>query len=150
MGTPMKIPELQKETLEELLKKVKNNKATGPDKLKGELFKELRSSEVCMKTMVKCFNNILKEEVAPSSWTKSTTKMIKKTRRPTARDFRPIALLNSSYKIYMSFIRDEIERHLKMNGLGRDNLVGFTKGGRLEFNHFILQYIVDKTIGPEE
>ena len=148
--TSMRLPELKRGTLEGLLKKVKNKKATGPDKLKGELFKELGKSEVCLKTMVNCFNNVLKEEEAPSSWTKSTTKMIKKTRKPTARDFRPIALLNTSCKIYMSFIRDEIERHLKINGLGRENQIGFTRGGRLVFNHFILQYIVDRVVGPED
>ena len=147
---PMRVPELKKETLEEQLKKIKNNKATGPDKLKGEFYKELGKSDVCVNTMVKCFNNTLEGGETPTSWTKSVTKMIKKTRRPTPRDFRPIALLNSSYKIYMSFIKDEIEKHVKENGLGRDNQMGFTKGNRTEYNHLTIQYIVDRTIGTEE
>ena len=147
---PMRLPELNNDTLGELLRKMKNNKASGPDKLKGELFKELGKSEVCRKTMVKCYNNVLNEVKAPTSWTISKTIMIKKKRKPTARDFRPIALLNISCKVYMSFIRDEIENHLKVNYLGRENQMGFTKGARPEYSHFILQYIIDMTIGPEE
>ncbi|CAL4160738.1 unnamed protein product [Meganyctiphanes norvegica] len=76
--------------------------------------------------------------------------MIKKIKKPSARDFRPIALLNVSYKIYMSFIREEIENHLRRNNQIRDNQIGFTEGGRIEYNHFILQYIVEKIMKGEE
>ena len=100
--------------------------------------------------MVRCYNNLLKEEKAPPLWDKSTTKMIKKVRRPTVRDFRPIALTNVSYKIYMSFIRDEIEKHLVRNKLVRENQIGFTKGGRTEYNHFILQHTVEQVYKEEK
>ena len=76
--------------------------------------------------------------------------MIKKVRRPTVRDFRPIALTNVSYKIYMSFTRDEIEKRLVRNKLVRENQIGFTKGGRTEYNHFILQHIVEQVYKEEK
>ena len=37
------------------------------------------------------------------------------------------------------------EEHLIRNNLVLDNQIGFTKGGRIEYNHFILQYVVEKT-----
>ena len=71
-------------------------------------------------------------------------RLIKKIQKPTAKDFRPITITNISYKIYMSFIRREVEYHLEINDMTKDNQVGFTEGGRGEYNHFILQYIIDK------
>ena len=99
---------------------------------------------------LKCFNNILEEGEIPQSWRTSRTKMIKKGSRPTTKDFRPIAITNISYKIFMAFIREKIEEHLIRNNMVRDNQIGFTGGGRLEFNHLILQYMVDNVIKKEK
>ena len=42
-------------------------------------------------------------------------------------------------------MRDRIKEHLARIGLVKDNQIGFTSGGRLEYNLFILQYLVDRT-----
>ena len=60
------------------------------------------------------------------------------------KEFRPIAVTSVGYKLYWGYIREVIEEHIIKNGMERYNQVGFTKGGRLEFNHFILQFIVDR------
>ena len=44
----------------------------------------------------------------------------------------------------MSFIRKDIEDHLTRNGVIKWNQVGFTAGGRPEYNHFALQYTVER------
>ena len=150
MIEPMRIPIMKEKNLEKRLEELKNNKAAGPDKLKGELFKELGKREICREVMIKCFNNVLEEGEIPKSWRTSRTKMIKKGSRPTTKDFRPIAITNISYKIFMAFIREKIEEHLIRNNLVRDNQIGFTGGGRLEFNHLILQYMVDNVIRKEK
>ncbi|CAL4081846.1 unnamed protein product [Meganyctiphanes norvegica] len=49
-------------------------------------------------------------------------------------------------KLYMSIIKDKIESHLIRNDLVKFNQTGFTKGGRLEYNHFLLQYLVKDNI----
>merc|ERR1711874_387796 len=77
-------------------------------------------------------------------------KMIRKEKRSTVRDFRPIAITNISYKIFMSLIRERTEEHLKLNNLIKENQIGFTGGGRIEYNHMILQYIVEKTKKEDE
>ena len=141
----MKTTEMKEADLKEKLKKLKNNKAAGTDGLKAELFKELGKRETCREVMLKCFNNTMKGKIIPKNWNTSRTKMIKKERKPTVRHYRPIAITNVSYKIFMSFIREKIEEHIRNNNLIKENQIGFTGGGRIEYNHMILQYIVEKT-----
>ena len=72
--------------------------------------------------------------------------LIKKVARPTEREYGPIAVMGVASKLYMSHVRKEIESHLRRNGLGRDNQIGFTEGGRIEYAHFILQYMVEDSL----
>ena len=60
-----------------------------------------------------------------------------------AKDLRPIALtdIGLSYKIYMSLIKDKIEKHIKRNDEALENQAGFTKGSRVEDNIVILNYL---------
>ena len=70
----------------------------------------------------------------------SRTILIKKCNKPRVKDYRPMVVTDISYKILMSFIKKVIEEHLKVNGMGKDNKVGFSEGGRTVYNHFIIQY----------
>ena len=72
--------------------------------------------------------------------------MIKKVKKPRAKDHRPIAVANISYKILMSFIKKEMEKHIEVNGMGKENQIGFCEGGRTEYNHFIIQYLVERAL----
>ena len=47
----------------------------------------------------------------------------------------------------MSLMKDEIEEHMKENRIIEESQAGFTEGGRIEDNIFILQYCVEET-GP--
>ncbi|CAL4127218.1 unnamed protein product, partial [Meganyctiphanes norvegica] len=127
----MDTPRLERRTLEKIIEKLKDKKAPGPDKIVGEVYKDIIQRKKCRDVLLKCLNQVLDEEEVPESWVISQTKMIKKIKKPSTRDFRPIALLNVSYKIYMSFIREEIENHLRRNNQIRDNQIGFTEGGRI-------------------
>ena len=50
----------------------------------------------------------------------------------------------------MSFIRKDVEDHLVRNNVIKWNQVGFTEGGRAEYNHFMLQYIVERAWKKKE
>ena len=149
MISPMKKPEMKENDLKDGLKKLRNNKATGRDGLRGEWYKELGTRSICKETMMRCMNNVTTEEEVPKRWKTSRTKLIKKTRRPTVKDYRPIALLDVGYKLYMGFIKNEIEDHIKKNHIGRENQIGCTKGGRFEYGHFTLQHLVEEVWDKE-
>ena len=143
--TPMELQDIGKDTVSYELERLKSNKAPGPDSLKPVLYKEIGKSEFCKEEMARVYNNQLYSEQIPESWKESKTKLIAKTKKPTVKDFRPIALANISYKLFMSMVKNQLESHLIQNNLTKDNQAGFTKGGRIEDNLFILQHLVEKS-----
>ena len=140
----MQKPEITVKELENALTNIKNNKAPGPDGIKGELLKALANNETCKLTLLKCYNDILNGSAKiPSGWKESNTNMIPKVRKPTVKDLRPIALLNATYKLFMAILKNKIESHIE-NTSEMDNLqAGFTKERRIEDNLFILNYCVN-------
>ena len=71
--------------------------------------------------------------------------MILKTGKPTAKDHRPIALINVGYKIFMGLVKSKLVEHLERIRLISDYQAGFTGGRRLEENLFIVRYCFDET-----
>ena len=61
----MKLPRMEEGNLEVLIQDLKNNKAAGPDKLRGEIFKELGKSKICKEIMIECYNKVPLEKEAP-------------------------------------------------------------------------------------
>ena len=109
----MKLKVIEKETMNEKLENLKNKKASGPNLLKPELYKELGNSEFCSKTIARVYENQMHSKKIPKSWKGTKTKVIKKIKKPTVKDFRPIALADISYKILMSIVKDQIEDHIE-------------------------------------
>ena len=142
---PMKLKEITIDTIRGELDKLKSNKAPGPNMIKPALYKELGKSEYCTEIMTRVFEKQYHSEEIPEDWKESKTILIAKKKKPTAKDFRPIALANISYKLFMSTIKNQIEEHILLNNLRKDNQTGFTKGGRIEDNLFILQHLVERT-----
>ena len=146
MKTENEIAEMEEcifkeEEVKEVLNKLKNKKAPGPDGLKGELYKIIGNSKKCLEIITKCLNNELKRTDKPNEWKISKTILLEKKRKPTAKDLRPIALTDISYKIYMSLIKNKIEHHIYKNNEILENQAGFTTGARVEDNLVILNYL---------
>ena len=140
----MEKPNIKKDEIVKVLQKLKSKKSAGPDGLKPELYKTLKNSEVCLNTLEQCFNKVLEGNV-PNEWKVSKTVMIPKVSKPQAKQLRPIALTDVSYKIFMTLIKNSVERHIKANDLGKETQSGFTDGGRTENNIFILKYCIEKS-----
>ena len=107
-------------------------------------------SEICREVMRENFNRVIDMKEIPNSWKRTKTRMIPKKNKPQAKDLRPIAITNISYKLYMKQIGEEIEEHLEKNRIIKGNQIGFTDGGRTEYNHFVLQYLVERAYKKDE
>ena len=112
---PMLNNNISEDEVIKVIKNLKNKKAAGPDQCKPEFYKALITKKKCISTLTKCFNNIIETGDIPQEWRTSQTKMIPKKTKPTAKDLRPIALTNYTYKIFMAVLKDKIEEHLRSN-----------------------------------
>ena len=141
---PMEDPHITRNEVRTYMKKIKKKKATGPDKLKGELYSVLEQSELCVMTLRNILQSIMDNDTKVDAWEKSDTKMIPKTKKPTAAQFRPIALTDVSYKLYMTIQGKKIDKHILDNNMQMETQAGFTKGSQIEDNLFILQYCIEQ------
>ena len=140
----MEIPKITEKELIKRINELKNGKAAGTDGVRAEAYKQIINNKKIRKAMVRSINQLWYERELPRRWRESNTTMIKKTERPTFKEFRPIAVTCISAKLVWGFIRDKIEEHLYYWGQTWDNQFGFTKGGRVEHSLLILQYVANK------
>ena len=73
---PMDYPHISHKEMSLYLRKIKKNKATGPDKVKGELYSLLEKSEICTSHLRNTLQDIVDKEIKITSWEKSKTTMI--------------------------------------------------------------------------
>ena len=76
---PMEYPEITQAELHKHLKKIKKNRATGPDNVKGELYRSLGRSEMCVGKLQTALQNIIDKDLKIKSWAKSYTRLIPKS-----------------------------------------------------------------------
>ena len=92
---------------------VKSGKQPGTDKIRGEIYKWMASSEVCTEKIRLAMNNVMEEGIVPKWWKISKTVMVPKTKKPEPKDHRAITLNNVGYKIFMSLVKDKIVEHIR-------------------------------------
>ena len=141
----MKEIKIEEADVVQCIRKLRPKSSAGPDELKPEFYKALANSKTCLEKLTLCYQEELKRNDKPTEWKISRTRMIPKTTKPSAKDLRPIALTNVSYKIYMSLMKQHLEEHLERTEQMLETQAGFTKGGRIEDNLFLLQYCVEES-----
>ena len=82
---PMDTPKITSTQLKNQIKKMKNKKAPGNNKLPAELYKEIAKNEVCLEKMTTAMNNTITKKDIPEEWSRSTTKLIPKTKNQELR-----------------------------------------------------------------
>ena len=82
---PMEYPEITQAELHKHLKNIKKNKATGPDDVKGELYRAFERSEMCVGELQATLQNIIDNDLKIKSWEKSYTRLILKVNKPTSK-----------------------------------------------------------------
>ena len=112
--------------LDMALRRLKSNKASGPNEVQGEIYKH--APFVLKLYLLAHYNQCYQEAKVPPSWLFSEVVMIIKSTQKDSRllsNYRPISLTNISYKIFASMIQHKLERSL--DSRLRDRQFGFRK-----------------------
>ena len=136
--------------IEKQIKKMKEGKAPGPDGIRNEIYKGLIKDRSILNKLTQLYNKVLVTGNIPKTWRESKTILIPKKVNPTVKDLRPIALTNTTYKIFMNILKDEIYEHMRINKLIKDTQTGSARGRRVQDNVKILDYCVESTYRRKE
>ena len=92
----------------QIINKLPNNKSPGPDGFTYSIYKELK--EIIAEPLCDVFNQIVESGHCPENFNLSNTILIYKNKGSDKdiKNYRPIALLNSDYKIFMHLIKDSL------------------------------------------
>ena len=93
--------------LQEVIHVTKKSKAPGPDKTPAEFRKWPDNDN--KQIILQCFNNCWETETMPDHFTLAEVVMLyKKGATSDPANYRPIGLLNSSYKLYAAMIQGRL------------------------------------------
>ena len=136
MSTEVEAGEIPMKELDEAMKKLKNNKAPGPDEIPAEVFKWLdgESRKVILETLNECWRN---ETLIEGMNDARLAIIYKKGGTDLPQNYRPIALLNVIYKLLASIIQARLSS--KMDVTLDENPFGFRKGKSTAQPLFILR-----------
>nr|GEZ82414.1 hypothetical protein [Tanacetum cinerariifolium] len=121
----------------EAIKRVKLNKAPGPDGLTGRFYKCLE--DVISIPLQQTMNDILQNRRMPDSWKEANITLIPKEGQDLSsiKNYRPISLLNNDYKIFTSILAERMKKMLQ-NFIHEDQC-GFLPKRHLRDNTFEIQ-----------
>ena len=112
--------EINKEEVKIVLEKLKTGKAAGLDGLRAELYKELINDRRAIEKLTASYKKVLDEKhVRTNRLEEIKNNHDTKKNRPTETELRPIAITDVVYKILMSLIGREIEKHIAENKIGK-------------------------------
>lgn len=109
------------------LRKLKTNKAAGPDGLYPRVLREV--CEIISKPLLVIFRQSLVTGEIPNDWKQGIIIPIyKKGDRTEPGNYRPVSLTCIACKILESIIKDKLESFLEHNNILKDSQHGFRKG----------------------
>uniref|UniRef100_A0A803SWC5 Reverse transcriptase domain-containing protein n=1 Tax=Anolis carolinensis TaxID=28377 RepID=A0A803SWC5_ANOCA len=105
--------EITDKEIKRAIDKMDGNKAPGPDGLSGIYYKVF--AEETIPYLKKIMNKILENQKIPDSWRNATITMIPKEGQDlkNVKNYRPISLLNSDYKIFTTILAERMKEFLK-------------------------------------
>ena len=108
--------ETTKKELEQIINNLSNGTAPGPDNIPNEIIKILYKTEHFSNVMTKIINICLMKKQIPERWKKSHIYTIHKKDNPNnPLNYRPIALICTTYKIYSSLITKRLSDFMEKN-----------------------------------
>ena len=97
------------------MKRLKNGKQPGQDKLRQEFFKWMAGDQIFIRAMRMGITRIVERGYVPEAWKMFRTSMMPKVRRPEVGEHELVALTNTGYKNFMTIMKEKICRHLEEN-----------------------------------
>jgi hypothetical protein len=127
---------------EELLKNLKTmgkNKSPGPDGIPIEAF--IGSDTIC-DTLLKLYNDILSQQTTSIEFVKGQIILLYKKNDPTElKNYRPISLLDSDYKLLIKIISSRFSE-IMTTKINKDQHA-FLKGRNIEDNVMEIQLLIE-------
>ena len=123
----MEDPHITPDYVTQQIRKIKEMKSAGPDGIKPNLLKILENDIQYINILAESINKILtKEDNIPESWYISKTVLVPKTKKPTVKDMRPIAVTNATFKLFLGILKTKIEHHIRYIKEESEVQAGFT------------------------
>uniref|UniRef100_A0A670KCX7 Reverse transcriptase domain-containing protein n=1 Tax=Podarcis muralis TaxID=64176 RepID=A0A670KCX7_PODMU len=118
--------------IEEAIKELKRGKAPGPDGFTSSYYKEFK--DTLMTPLIEVMNNILKERDMPGSWKEAFITIIPKQDADLTqvKNYRPISLLNTDYKIFAGILAKRLKKILRR--IIHEDQTGFLPGRLIRSN----------------
>ena len=119
--------QITEDTVEKLLKGLKEDKSPGIDNLHPMFLKELHHELATPLTII--FKQSLSNKKIPSEWKKARISAIhKKGSKSQANNYRPVSLTSIACKTMEKIIRNHVTEHINKNDLFTDKQFGFIAG----------------------
>ena len=125
------------------VKKLKNNKACGPDGLCNEVLKY--SQHIMLPVLTKLFNRVLISGIYPSIWAEGHIKKLFKKGDPLdTNNYRGITITNVIGKLFNSILNDRIVSFLDKHNKSNKEQIGFKEGHRTTDHIFVIKTLIRK------
>ena len=132
---------LDYQEVDNVIKKMKNNKAVGPDMIPYEILKQHDVKILCYKL----FDKILEYSAMPSAWLLATITPVPKGAGKDPRvplNYRGISLMSCVCKIYTSILNNRIINYGEEVGMFEDEQNGFRKKRSCTDHQFVLSSVI--------
>ncbi|HYJ01232.1 MAG TPA: reverse transcriptase family protein, partial [Nitrososphaeraceae archaeon] len=114
--------------LDTTIKNLSNNTSPGPDRIPNEIIKIFSRNKKFKKILLKILNTSLVQKKTPGAWKSSHIFTVYKKKNPNnPLNYRPIALLNTTYKIYSSIITSRLSEFMENNNCFSNMQGGFRR-----------------------
>ena len=117
---------ITKEEIQTMIKKLKKEKASGKDRIPGEIIKIMAKEEDIIEYIQTLYNEVKDKNIKPDEWRRNVIFTIYKSGNPyQPKNYRPITLMNIIYKVYISIINRRLTDILEKTNTLSNAQAGF-------------------------
>ena len=135
-------PDFSLEELKLAIKRLKNNKAAGPDRIPAEILKACPPH--ILKLLLKIMNTIKQSSVYPKRWGLGITSLLfKEGDDEDPNNYRAITVADSLSKVFAIMLNERIEKWSMENKIKSLEQIGFEKKTRPSDHLLVLKTLID-------